>query len=75
MVKEICGTYKITYQPKGQDQPIEIDFTPPFRRISMMDGLKEYAGIEITTPLDSEGTHKLNIENILFNSKLINMLP
>ena len=43
MVKEICGSYKITFQEK------EVDFTPPWRRLTVMDGLKEYAGINPET--------------------------
>eukprot|EP00557_Chaetoceros_sp_GSL56_P002350 CAMPEP_0176488098 /NCGR_PEP_ID=MMETSP0200_2-20121128/6523_1 /TAXON_ID=947934 /ORGANISM="Chaetoceros sp., Strain GSL56" /LENGTH=607 /DNA_ID=CAMNT_0017885049 /DNA_START=127 /DNA_END=1950 /DNA_ORIENTATION=+ len=41
MVKEITGGYKITYVPKPGAKEIEIDFTPPFKRISMIDGLNE----------------------------------
>ena len=37
MVKSIKGTYKIQYHADGPDQPtVEIDFTPPWRRISMI---------------------------------------
>jgi lysyl-tRNA synthetase class 2 len=64
MVKEICGGYKVQYQPKGQETAIEIDFTPPFRRISMMDGLKEFAGVEITTDLASEETRQFLIKKL-----------
>lgn len=32
MVKELTGSYKIKYHGNGFDsEPIEIDFTPPFR--------------------------------------------
>lgn len=32
MVKELTGGYKIKYHANGLDKdPIEIDFTPPFR--------------------------------------------
>ena len=32
MVKELTGGYKIKYHANGLDEdPIEIDFTPPFR--------------------------------------------
>lgn len=41
MVKEITGGYKIQYSPKPGAPEVEIDFTPPFKRISMMDGLNE----------------------------------
>ena len=37
MVKSIKGPYKIAYHADGPDKPtVEIDFTPPWRRISMI---------------------------------------
>ena len=53
MVFAIHGTHKIKYHPNGQetqedkDNIIEIDFSPPFRRISMMKGLADALGIEL----------------------------
>jgi lysyl-tRNA synthetase class 2 len=41
MVKEITGSYKIKYSPKPGAPEVEIDFSPPFKRISMMEGLEE----------------------------------
>lgn len=40
LVKEMCGSFKIQFQGK------EVDFTPPWRRLSVLDGLKQYAGID-----------------------------
>ena len=44
MVAEVCkkvnGTTKVTYQGT------EIDFMPPWRRITMVDAVKEYAGVD-----------------------------
>lgn len=44
MVAEVCkkvnGTTKVTYQGA------EIDFMPPWRRITMVDAVKEYAGVD-----------------------------
>jgi lysyl-tRNA synthetase, class II len=59
MVYSIRGSYKIQYHPNGQedkDNVIEIDFTPPFRRIPMMKGLEEALGIKMpkNTELDTE---------------------
>lgn len=37
MVKQIKGSYKVQYHADGPDKPtLEIDFTPPWRRISMV---------------------------------------
>jgi lysyl-tRNA synthetase class 2 len=38
--KKINGTTKVTYQGT------EIDFKPPWRRITMVDAVKEYAGVD-----------------------------
>ena len=47
MVYNICGTYKIKVHPDGPDGPEnELDFTPPFRRISMISGLEERLGVK-----------------------------
>lgn len=47
MVAYVCekvnGTTKVTYQGT------EIDFKPPWRRITMVDAVKEYAGIDFNT--------------------------
>lgn len=40
VVKAIKGNLKITYQGK------EIDFSPPWRRLSVFDGIREYAGFD-----------------------------
>lgn len=57
MVKSIHGTYKIQYCPDGPDTtPVEIDFTPPFKKIPMIPALEEALGVKfpssdtITTP-------------------------
>lgn len=42
MVKSIHGTYKIKYHPDGPEgEAVEIDFTPPFKRVSMIKTLEE----------------------------------
>jgi len=61
LVKELTGGYVIKYHPNGKDQPEEtvVDFTPPFKRIAMIKGLHELAGIDIPTDdLGSEATRK-----------------
>ncbi len=55
MVKEITGGYKVTYHPHGPDGPAnEVDFSPPFRRISMCSGLEEVLKVKLPVDLDSE---------------------
>jgi lysyl-tRNA synthetase class 2 len=40
MVHAIKGSYKVKYHPDGPEgKELEIDFTPPFRRISMITGV------------------------------------
>lgn len=41
LVKEITGSYKIKFHPNGieSEEVYEIDFSPPFRRISMIEEL------------------------------------
>jgi lysyl-tRNA synthetase, class II len=42
MVKSIHGSYKVKYHPDGPEgKEYEIDFTPPFRRVSMISTLEK----------------------------------
>lgn len=41
LCRTIKGATKFTYQDK------EIDFTPPWRRLTVHDGIREYAGFEV----------------------------
>ena len=40
LVYSVCGSYKLKYHPEGPDseKEVEIDFTPPFKRIPMVQG-------------------------------------
>ncbi len=48
LVQEIHGKMKITYQGK------EIDFTPPWRRLTVYDGVREYAKVDPENATDEE---------------------
>lgn len=53
--EKVNGTMKVTYQGT------EIDFTPPWRRITMVDAVKEYAGIdfnEVSTDEEAQAIAK-----------------
>lgn len=61
MVKYITGGYKITYHPDGPEgKAWEVDFTPPFKRVSMVQGLEERLKVKLPDPttFDSEETRK-----------------
>ncbi|OZC04915.1 putative lysine--tRNA ligase [Onchocerca flexuosa] len=61
MVHSIHGTYKIQYHPNGIDDDLvyEVDFTPPFRRINIYDGLQEKLGVQFPSA-DSLDTDEAN---------------
>jgi lysyl-tRNA synthetase class 2 len=57
MVMKVCGSYKVTYHREGRDKPesaVEVDFTPPFRRIPMMEGLEEALGVPLPKDLSTD---------------------
>ena len=54
MVQEINGSYKVTYHPieDDPDKVYEVDWTPPFRRVSMIPELEKQ--LNITFPPATE---------------------
>ncbi|WPC41798.1 lysine--tRNA ligase [Clostridium sp. JS66] len=46
--EKVLGTTKVTYEDA------EIDFTPPWRRITMVDAVKEYTGVDFNVINDDE---------------------
>lgn len=54
MVKRITGSYQVKYHPKGKDEEgseeVTIDFTPPFKRIRMMDELEKRLKVKFPDP-------------------------
>lgn len=56
MVKSIHGSYKIKYHPDGPDgEEVEIDFTPPFKRVSMLKTLESILKVKFP-PADQMAT-------------------
>jgi lysyl-tRNA synthetase, class II len=47
LVYHIFGSYKINYHIKGRESSelVEIDFTPPFKRMSMIEDLEREIGV------------------------------
>ncbi len=55
LVKHIFGTTKIKYHINGPDEaPVEIDFTPPYQRISLLSALEKAVGNEDKFPPANE---------------------
>jgi len=50
--KEVTGSYKVTYQ--GQ----ELDFTPPWKRMEMRQGILDTSGIDISKHPDADSLFK-----------------
>uniref|UniRef100_V9KKX9 Lysine--tRNA ligase n=1 Tax=Callorhinchus milii TaxID=7868 RepID=V9KKX9_CALMI len=61
MVKHITGGFKVVYHPEGPEGPgCEIDFTPPFRRVSLTKDLEKIVGVKFppTEQYETEETRK-----------------
>ncbi|EFA04272.1 lysine--tRNA ligase isoform X2 [Tribolium castaneum] len=61
MVKSIHGSYKIKYHPEGPEgEEVEVDFTPPFKRIPMIATLEEILKVKFPSAenLGSDSTNK-----------------
>ncbi|XP_057326283.1 lysine--tRNA ligase isoform X1 [Microplitis mediator] len=60
MVKSIHGSYKIIYHPDGPEgEGVEIDFTPPFKRVPMIKTLEEKLNVKFPEP-DKLSTDEAN---------------
>ncbi|QAT41439.1 lysine--tRNA ligase [Clostridium sp. JN-9] len=63
--EKVLGTTKVTYQGT------EIDFTPPWRRITMVDAVKEYAGVDFNEIKTDEQAREIAKEkNVQFKKEL-----
>ncbi|XP_053200472.1 lysine--tRNA ligase-like [Panonychus citri] len=60
LVKSVHGSYKVTYHPEGpESESIEIDFTPPFKKVSMLTELEKCLGVKLP-PLDELESDEAN---------------
>ncbi|MFB6366529.1 lysine--tRNA ligase [Paenibacillus elgii] len=57
IAQEVLGTTKITYQ----DQ--EVDLAPSWRRVSMVDAIKEVTGVDFSVQMTDEEAHRLAKEH------------
>merc|ERR1711972_959716 len=55
MVKSITGSYMLEYHPEGPDgDAIQIDFTPPWPRLSMVEEIERRADVELPRDFATE---------------------
>ena len=61
LAEKVCGSAVITYNG------IELDFSKPFKRITMLDAVKEYSGVDFSTITTDEAAKTIAKEkNIAF---------
>merc|ERR1711988_1593833 len=74
MVLNIKGSYKIEYHPDGPEgEPIEIDFTPPWPRISLVEEVEKQAKVKI--PRDFESPEAMKILDDLVTKLTLDCPP
>jgi lysyl-tRNA synthetase class 2 len=57
LVQKVTGGLKVKYHVNGHDkEPVEIDFTPPYRRIPMIPTLEEKLKVKFPTDLSTPET-------------------
>ncbi|SCP05273.1 lysine--tRNA ligase, putative [Plasmodium ovale] len=70
LVFHLFGTYKILYNKDGpNNDPIEIDFTPPYPKVSLIEELEKLTKVTLEQPFDSPETVNKMI-NIIKENKM-----
>ncbi|MAG60436.1 lysine--tRNA ligase [archaeon] len=62
----INGSTKVKRMYKGEE--VEVDFKAPWRRLSMIDAIKEYADIDVSKMSEEKIQHLINDKRIEFDS-------
>ena len=62
VAEKVAGSDKIVYQG------VELDFSKPFERITMLDAVKKYTGVDFDEIPDTETARRL-LRNIMLNLK------
>ncbi|CDO66285.1 lysine--tRNA ligase [Plasmodium reichenowi] len=85
LVHHLFGTYKILYNKDGpENPPIEIDFTPPYPKVSIVEEIEKVTNTILEQPFDSNETiekminiikeHKIELPNPPTAAKLLDQL-
>jgi len=65
VAQKVLGTTKVRY--KVNDEEVVIDLSPPYKRIKLVEGLKEYAGIDVENLSDEDIKELLRRNNIVLS--------
>jgi lysyl-tRNA synthetase, class II len=74
MVLKLHQSYKLQYTTDPTTKEVvEIDFTPPYPCISIVDEIEKQSGISLPRPLDSTGTFCLFSDSVIvyYNPKIL----
>lgn len=81
LVQSIHGTKKLKYHPRPANEDgshvetLEIDFTPPFRRVRMMDELERKLGVKLPHPTELQSDDSVKVLADLCAKHSINCPP
>lgn len=77
LVHSLFGTYKIQYHPNGREneEVMEIDFTPPFRRLDMMEELEKALGTKLPDPAELDRPESVEILSKLCEKHQVDCPP
>lgn len=59
LATKIHGTTKILVHRSEDEEPVEIDLKAPWKRMTMVESLKEYAGVDVESMSDNEMRQRL----------------
>lgn len=69
LVYHVKGSYKILYHKDGYEKdPVEIDFTPPYPKLSLVEEIEKIAGVKLEQPFDSKETIQKMIDILKINN-------
>jgi len=54
LVYSILGTYQFEYHQRENEEPLKVDFKPPWPRLNMLDELEKRGNLKIPRPLTSD---------------------
>eukprot|EP00439_Symbiodinium_sp_Y106_P045825 s1208_g5.t2 len=60
MVRELTGSYVLAYHPHGPEkESVEIDFMPPWPRVSLVEEIEKQAGVKLPRNFEDESARKV----------------